>query len=294
MIAVSKRTARTNWVLNILLVACAGLVVSSHMVLEQLRTPELKKTELMYLPKGEYLKIFALGYRNVAADLIWIKALQFLGERNQSKEGYSWAYHAVDVLTDLDPDFQIAYQATGTILGVWAGMPHESIKILTKGMKYKPEWWLLPFFVGYNYYYELQDLDNAAKYFRIASDLPGAPPYLAQLAARMTVEAGDPNAALEFLIRMYQQVQDDRLKENLERRMKEVMVERDIRLLEKAVVDFRMATGRSPATFQDLVVHGIIRQIPQEPFGGSYRLSPNDGSVTSTMVEKRLRVHRRS
>lgn len=286
------KPARPSLCLSTLLVVCAGLVISSHMVVEQHRPPELKKAELLYLPKGEYLKTIVLGYRQVAADLIWIKALQFLGERYQTNEAYTWAYHAVDVLTDLDPDFQVAYQATGTILGVWARMPHESIEILTKGMKHQPESWLLPFFVGYNYYYELQDPENAAKYFRIASHLPGAPPYLAQLAARMTVEAGDPDAALEFLVRLHRQIQDDRLKESLEQRMKEVIVERDIRLLEKAVTDFRTSTGKNPASIQDLVAHGLISQVPKEPFGGSYRLSPGDGSITSSIVEKRLRVHR--
>lgn len=288
-----RRTERTGLLRAALLVALISLAVSTHIFIERQRPAEIRTMELSYLPKGEYLKVAVLGYRNVAADLIWIKALQFLGERYQTAEGYTWAYHAVDVLTDLDPDFLVAYQAAGTILGVWAGMPHESIKILTKGMKNNPEWWQLPFFIGYDYYYELHDLKNAAKYFRIASDLPGAPPYLPQLAARMTVEAGDPDAALEFLVRLHQQVQDAMLRENLERRMKEVVVERDIRILEKAISDFKVTTGTNPTALENLVAKGIIRELPKEPFGGSYQFSPTDGSVSSTGSGERLRVHRR-
>ncbi len=288
-----RRTERTGLLRAALLVALISLAVSTHIFIERQRPAEIRTMELSYLPKGEYLKVAVLGYRNVAADLIWIKALQFLGERYQTAEGYTWAYHAVDVLTDLDPDFLVAYQAAGTILGVWAGMPHESIKILTKGMKNNPEWWQLPFFIGYDYYYELHDLKNAAKYFRIASDLPGAPPYLPQLAARMTVEAGDPDAALEFLVRLHQQVQGAMLRENLERRMKEVVVERDIRILEKAISDFKVTTGTNPTALENLVAKGIIRELPKEPFGGSYQFSPTDGSVSSTGSGERLRVHRR-
>ncbi len=282
-----------GWLLTgSLLVVLGGATVGILAVVERQRPAMVRAAELAYLPKGEYLRVAVLGYRQMAADLIWLKAVQHFGERKQTTEGYLWAYHAVDVLTDLDPKFAFAYQASGIVLGVWANLPRESIALLTKGMRHNPEVWQLPFYVGYDYFYEVHDPVQAAKYLRIASELPGAPTYLPKLAARMMVEAGDPDAALEFLQRLYQQLQDERLRESLVQRMKEVVAERDIRFLEEGVRRYKSRYGKRPANLNDLVTKGIIQQIPEEPLGGVYQLKASDGTVASTGLSQRLRVHR--
>ncbi len=274
------------------LIGLAGASTGMLAMVERARPPALRAAELSYLPRGEYLKVAVLGYRQMVADLIWLRAVQHLGELKQTKEGYLWAYHAVDVLTDLDPTFTFAYQATGTILGVWANLPNESIALLTKGMQHNPNDWHLPFVVGYDYFYELHDVKNAAKYFRVASELPGAPSYLPRLAARMTTEAGDPEAALEFLQRMAQQTADERLREALRTRMHEVTIERDIRFLEEAIARFRAKFRRGPRALEELVTSGLLAELPREPLGGRYELNVSDGSVTSTSRGERLKARR--
>lgn len=260
-------------------------------VLERQRPSDARAAELAYLPKGEYIRVAALGYREMAADLIWLKAVQPLGELKQSKAGYRWAYHAVEVVTDVDPSFAFAYQAAGTILGVWGGAPRESIAILTKGMRAHPDIWQLPLVVGYDYFYELHDVRAAARYFRMAAVLPGAPEYLGKLAARMTVQAGDPEAALEFLQRLSMQTQDERIRAGLQKRMQEVVIERDLRFLEEGVRRYRARYGKFPQTMEALVTGGIVNRVPAEPLGGSYRVNPSDGTVSSTSLPDRLRVH---
>lgn len=275
----------------------AGLVASAIgalMAAERMRPPEVRALELAYLPKGEYIKIAVLGYRQIASDLIWLKAVQYLGEIHQTPEGWLWAYHVMDVVTDIDPQFVAVYQAGGTILGVWAQRVQESIMLLEKGVRHNPNEWTLPFFLGYDYFYELHDPVAAAKYFRMASAMPGAPAYLPKLAARMTVEAGDPAAALEFLERLYAQTQDERLREALVRRMKEVLIERDIRFLEEGVRRYHARYKRWPAGLQDLVRKGIITAIPPEPLGGAYVMGSPEGTVKSTAFTGRLQVHRKS
>ena len=284
----------TGWFLTwSLLLALGGTAVGVLTVVERQRPSLARAEELSYLPKGEYLKMAVLGYQQMAADLIWLKAVQHLGERHQTRAGYLAAYHAVDVLTDVDPTFVFAYLATGTILGVWAGLPRESIALLTKGMRHHPEVWQLPFYVGYDYFYELRDTVTAARYFRMASVLPGAPDYLPRLAARMTVEVGDPQAALEFLQRLYQQTEDEQVRQGLAQRMKEVTAERDIRFLEEGVRRYAARYGKLPIRLEDLVTRGIILKIPDEPLGGAYELKASEGTVTSTELRERLRLHRK-
>jgi len=286
--------ALTDWFLTwSVLLALGGTAVGVLTMVHRQRPSLVRAEELSYLPKGEYLKLAVLGYRQLAADLIWLKAVQHLGEKHQTRAGYLSAYHAVDVLTDVDPTFVFAYQAAGTVLGVWAGLPRESIALLTKGMRHHPEAWQLPFYVGYDYFYELHDPVMAARYFRMASLLRGAPDYLPKLAARMTVEVGDPQAALEFLQRLYQQTEDEQVRQGLGRRMKEVIAERDIRFLEEGVRRYAARYGKLPVKLEDLVTGGIVRRIPEEPFGGIYELQASEGTVTSTGLRERLRVHRK-
>jgi tetratricopeptide (TPR) repeat protein len=268
----------------------AGMVGMLKLVDHQ-RSASARAAELSYLPKGEYLKIAALGYRNIVGDLIWLKVVQHFGNPKTTQQGYQWAYHAVDVLTDLDPKFAYAYQATGTMLGVWAGRSEEAVAILKKGMQHNPGVWELPFFAGYVYYYDLQNVAEAAAHFRLASELPGSPAYLPKLAARMSVEAGDPEAALEFLQRLQGQVSDERLKASLLQRMREVAAERDIRFLEEGVRRYHAKYHKPPRLLTDLVTGRIISKLPVEPLGGTYQLRP-DGTVHSTGLRERLRVHR--
>jgi hypothetical protein len=275
-----------------LMAGLGSAAIAVLVALDHQRPPMLRAEELSYLPKGEYLRVAVIGYRQMAADLIWLKAVQYIGEKKQSKRGYLAAYHAVDVLTDVDPRFAFAYQATGTVLGVYAHLVQESIAILSKGMQHNPEVWQLPFTIGYDYFYELCDPAEAAPYFRTASMLPGAPAYLPKLAARMTVAGGDPDAALEFLQRLDEQVQDQRLHEALAQKMREVLAERDIRLLEEAVRHYRTRYGRMPRKIGDLLDGGIIEKIPVEPLGGTYELNAADGSITATGLRERLTVHR--
>ncbi|OLB56494.1 MAG: hypothetical protein E6K58_04615 [Nitrospirae bacterium] len=294
MIPRAAMGALTDWFLTwSVLLALGGSAVGVLTVVERQRPSLARAEELSYLPKGEYLKLAVLGYRQLAADLIWLKAVQHLGEKAQTHAGYLSAYHAVDVLTDVDPTFVAAYLVTGSVLGVWAGLPRESIALLTKGMRHHPDVWQLPFYVGYDYFYELGDPVMAARYFRMAAVLPGAPDYLPRLAARMTVEVGDPQAALEFLQRLYQQTEDEKVRQGLSRRMKEVIAERDIRFLEEGVRRYKARYGQRPVRLEDLVTRGIIPQIPGEPFGGSYELKVAEGTVTSTGLRERLRVHRK-
>jgi hypothetical protein len=289
----SARWIRSGWLSSVVLLAvlAIGSIVAEGL-LEQQRPSSAMAAELSYLPKGQYLKSMVLGYRQVVADLIWIKAVQHFGDVKQTSEGYVWAYHATDVVTDLDPQFVFAYQAAGTVLGVWAGRLAESTAILKKGMQHNPEDWHLPFMLGYDYYFELCDPTSAARYFRIASELPGAPHYLPKLAARMTVEAGDPAVALEFLQRLHEQTRDDQLRESLELRMKEIILEERLQLLEQAVRRYRAAFGTHPTVVEDLLNRGILTQIPPEPFGGVYRINPGNGRVVSSSRNGGpLRVH---
>jgi tetratricopeptide (TPR) repeat protein len=199
-------------------------------------------------------------------------------------------YHALDVITTLDPQYAYAYYAGGVILGDLANRTDLSNRLLERGVSANPEVWNIPFLLGYNYYFLLGDPAKGAEYIMEAASLPDGPSYLPGLATRMAAEAGSPDTALAFLEARLRDTHDPEMRESLAYRMKEVIIERDLLMLESAVEAYRTQHRTLPATITDLVVAGAFPNLPQEPFGGDYRLDPKTGSVSSSTHPERLRT----
>jgi tetratricopeptide (TPR) repeat protein len=274
----------------------AGLLLVVGLHLLQVRidaqravTPKLQR--FMYLPRGEYLRVAVLGYEQVVADLLWIQAIQAMGESTVTEEAGRWLYRALDAITTLDPRFVRVYEAGGIALVTLVVLAEESNRILEKGIRYNPDYWALPYLLGFNYYFELHDYAKAADSIARASQLPGAPEYLAPLAVRLYASAREPQVAIDFLARMYEQTSDENVKLILERRLKEVVVERDLQLLEEAISRYRKLHKRAPERLEDLVGPGLLRALPPEPFGGRYLYDPQTQKVNSSEMKERLQVY---
>ncbi len=273
---------------GILLLACVGWLQGE---LDHRQDRTVVQIEgLAQLPKGEYLKPALLGYHHLGADLLWLKLVQVVGERRNSADEYEWMYHALDVMTTLDPQYAYVYYAGGVILGDLANRPDLSNGLLEKGVTANPDVWNIPFLLGYNYYFLLGDPAKGAEYIMKAARLPDGPSYLPGLATRMAAEAGSPDTALAFLEARLRETHDPEMREVLVVRMKEVIIERDLRLLEGAVETYRTQHGTLPARLTDLVAEGILPGLPLEPFGGEYQLDSKTGSVSSSTHLERLRT----
>ncbi len=248
--------------------------------------------DLAKLPPGEYLKPALLGYQNLGADVVWLRLLQVLGKKRNTADEYEWIYHAMDVITTLDPQYDYVYYVGGVVLTNLANRVDLSNQLLEKGFRENPTVWNIPFLLGYNHYFILGDAAKAAEYIAAAAQLPGGPAYLPGLASRMYAEANNPDTALQFLEALWRQTQDEGTREVIAKRAKEVIIERDIRVLELAIQQYQGKQGRYPSTLQELVVGGYVPRIPEEPFGGSYELNPKTGKVTSSTHPDRLKVFR--
>jgi len=273
---------------GLLLLACLGWLQGE---LDRRQDRTVVQIEgLAQLPKGEYLKPALLGYHHLGADLLWLRLLQVVGQRRISADEFEWMYHALDVITTLDPQYAYAYYAGGSVLVDQANRPDLSNRLLEKGVDANPDVWYIPFLLGYNYYFLLADPAKGAEYIMKAASLPDRPAYLPGLATRMAAEAGSPDTALAFLEARLLETQDPQTRESLANRMKEVIIERDIRILGDAVEAYRTQHRAIPATLTDLVAAGVLSILPQEPFGGDYRLDRKTGSVSSSTHPERLRT----
>jgi hypothetical protein len=268
--------------------AMMGMLVALQVSLKPWQDADKKLERFLYLPDGEYLKIASLGYRELIADLLWIQSIQVMGEKKVSEYSGRWLYRALDVITTLDPKFVRAYEAGGLALTTLVVLPEESNRLMMKGMRHNPAEWKLPFLIGINYYYELYDDAKAAEYMAQASRLPGAPSSLATLAANLYVSGHSPQQAVNLLTALYEEATDDSAKQLLEVRLKIVLTERDLQLLEQAINRYRMQNGQFPPTLEALVRAGLLSALPVEPSGGRYLYDAKSGAVSSSEMTERL------
>ena len=259
-----------------------------HVRLDQLQEGVPKIQRFMFLPQAQVLRVASLGYHGVAADFLWLQAIQAMGERKISEEAGRWIYRVLDIVTTLDPKFVRAYEAGGLALCTLVVLPEESNALLEKGMKHNPQAWQLPFYLGINYYFEFGDDEKAGEYIARAARLPGAPEYLSGLAARLYVSAKAPQNAVELLASLYGQAADGEARQVLEQRLKEAIVERDLQVLEEAIRRYRDRYSKQPSQLEDLVAQGVLNALPLDPFGGRYLYDPATQVVSSSSVKERM------
>lgn len=269
-----------------------ALIILQQTLDQRLDRDVTRIEELAQLPRGEYLKPMLLGYQHVGADLLWLQLLQVLGKKGATADEYEWIYHALDVITTLDPQYAYAYYVGGVVLTNMADRTDLSNRLLEKGFDANPTIWNIPFLLGYNYYFILGDAAKGAEYMGAAAKLQGGPAYLPGLASRMYAEANNPDVALQLLRALWLQTSDPEMREVLEKRAKEIIIERDIRSLEAARDAYLKKRGYFPNALSDLVMSGTIQTLPEEPFGGTYTLDPFTGAISSSSHPKRLKVYR--
>jgi hypothetical protein len=234
---------------------------------------------------------FSFGFQNFLADLSWLRAVQVAGASGMGKRDYDQLGLLIHIVNNFDPRFDVPYFFGGLMLGDSPDHVLPALETLERGWKNHPENWHFPFYLGYLRYFSLGDPVGGGRMLETAARLPDSPPYLPLLAARMLAEGSQPETALVFLSALVRQETDPARLTILNRRIREVVVERDVQMLEKAVETYREKNGSLPPGLSALVREEFIGSLPAEPNGGRYILSP-EGTVRSDKMPYRLKVFR--
>jgi hypothetical protein len=72
--------------------------------------------------------------------------------------------------------------------------------------------------------------------------------------------------------------EDERLKKTYEIRISALQARL---LLERSVLAYKERFGKSPVSLQRMIEKGIMKEIPEDPYGGKFSVSP-DGEITCT------------
>ena len=280
---------RINFVQAALGIALAGLchgvhlqLMDSHSALAQ------RKDSHEVLPTAGALRLMSLGYRNWVADYYWLRAVSHFGDSRMHRELYPNLGPLLSRTVALDPLFAGAYVFAGQAL-TFNGMDYSvPMALLKQGFAARPDDWRIAFFLGFNAYYLMQDYPLATRALSAAAASPQAPPFVAPLAARLSAEAGTPELGITLMDTLLAGTQDPKLHAMYQQRRTLLVLEQQLRDLQRAVNTFSEKNGHAPESLQTLVQANLVDTVPEDPLGGQYRLT--GGKVETQHQALRLRL----
>ena len=243
--------------------------------------------DILYVRSGAVLKRLALEYDGLAADLYWIRAIQYYGGNRLKKtsapgrQNYVLLYPMLDIATTLDPYFNIAYRFGAIFLSEGypggPGRPDQSIALLRKGLAVMPDKWLYAHDIAFVYYWHLRDYKAAAEWFNRAAALPRAPIWLTSMAATMLTEGSDRTSA-RFLWQQILKSEEPWLRQAAERALLQLQALDQIDQLEAGIRRYPLTAGE-PYTWQPYIRKGL-RGVPVDPAGTPFEIDPATGRVS--------------
>jgi hypothetical protein len=202
--------------------------------------------ELAYYPSGHALRPATLGQAETAADLAWLRAVQYYGGHRESDLRFIQLEHVFDILTTLAPGFECPYIFGGFSMAQEGRDFAAAERLMLKGIDHNPTSGRLAFELGFLYYVRPggRDLSRAGEFFERAARLPGGPANAGRFAAYSRQHAGDLAVALQ----LWSQV-----RETTDNRYLRDMADREIGRIQQA-----LATGRRDMAVKRLTTPGVI------------------------------------
>ena len=197
---------------------------------------------------------------------------------------WHWLDKVLTASTDLDPYFFDPYFLANAHMTWEGGMIRETNILLEKGTRYRDWDWTLPFYAGFNSFFFLHDNAKAAEFLVTASQRPGPSEQLLSLASRLAYKEKKTENAILFLEAVAKKTEDERLKKDYETRVRALQARL---LLERSVSAYKEKFGKAPISLQRMIEKGIMKEIPRDPYGGKFSVSP-DGEIS---MHKRLSAH---
>jgi len=213
-----------------------------------------KKPLMLSFPLPAWSQKISLGYlKQLGAEILFVKTSVFLGglEPGRDPEDYASSLaENFEAASALHPAFIDTYffcQSSLSYIG--AERTRQANSILQNGIKALPDNWVLPFFIGFNYFHFLNEPKEAAYFLHQAAEKPSGPQILKSLAAILAAEGGDIYAGLAWLKAMHAMEKDELMRRRYEKR---IMVFEKAALVLQAIQAYRDKYGHPPPTLSEL------------------------------------------
>ena len=282
-----KRLIRDGLLLLTILAGLAGVVGLSRRIDARKQPVALTLDEDQLYLKGPTATRISLCFNGLAADWYWMRSLQYVGRKvlsskrdvrldNLGQLDLKLLAPLLDTTTTLDPEFMEPYEYAAVVLpGVSVA---DAIRITRKGVAANPSAWRLYQQLGY-IYWQQKDFAAAGESYGRGAAIPGAPAWMQAMKARMATEGGSRRTAREIYQRMYEQTEDQQVKNTAVQHVIQLdsLDQRDE--LRKILSAYQEKVGRCPVSWRDVEpsLHSLRFPLdtggaPMDPTGVAYAL----------------------
>lgn len=283
----------------ILVFALIAISVPFQKGIDNIRGKFRSIEETLYFSSSA-LKRLSLGYKELLADIYWLRALQYFGGSGFKEENPELLYHYFDILTDLDPRFVNAYRFGGTFLAelppLGLGDIEKGTMLFDKGRRNNPDNFRLPLEEAFIYYLYVKDYDKAAELFNEASEKPSLTDLrratIKGMAASAHSKGGNRELSRAIWRIIYETTTHEQRREFALKNLKELSTMDTEDHLTEALREYIGHYNEIPTSLVALKDAGIIKQIPKEPYGGEFIIVGKLKAVrSSTLVNQQLRYN---
>jgi len=252
--------------LALLLLLVAPLVPLSQRRIDGLVGGFRAQEDVLYFWSGEHVKRLVPGFESLAADLYWLRTVQYFGGQRLFAKGkdFELLRPLIDITTTLDPRLEIAYRYGAVFLSepppLGAGKPSEGVEVLERGVAALPESWRLRQDLAFFHYIFLNDAETAARVLLAAAEIPGAAFWLRTMAADLAASGGNREDSRRMWRQMFDQAEEGIIRENARLRL-QILDSLDLAdAIAGAVAEFERREGRRPARLTELQAAGLWRR----------------------------------
>ena len=224
-----------------------------------------------------FVKALDLGLHAAAAHYYWVNRVIF--ELPTLKYGFDKFNEDLEFINDLDPRFSFPYYWSVLILPglahVYPGAVDAAIVIGERGAREADPDWRVSFYLATIYYIEKQDYAAAAKHFDLAARAPNTPFYIKRFSENFGIAQSVREQTKLVWEAIVQSSDDHDLKERAQAYVARLNM---FDFLEEKSMEYKQRHGKFPEEIDDLVSGGILRALPQDPFGFEF-FAYQDGTV---------------
>ena len=265
----------------ILLLVSMLMLVWAFVPLTRIRDARSAEARLGFFPPAPVIKALTADQHRFASQLITLQCLFYFGTlveiRSQMPDWWR-IYRAAFIATRLDPCNMDAYYFAQAVLTWESGMVPQVVELLEYGLAHRPDQWQLPFFLSFNYAFFLKDYHKAGEYLTKVAELKPEVDWYATLAARYFYEGGSTALGLAYLKQMIPSARNETIRTRMIIRAQAL---EKILQIEEAIGLYEERFQRKPQGLEDLIKAGVLKQIPEDPYGGVFHLD-KQGKVRST------------
>lgn len=227
---------------------------------------------------GKIIPLLAGEFKGLLADHILLEIGAFVGSNKKiSADEEQKIYLGMEQAMILDPYFMQTYLFTQALLSWDCKMPEEAIRLLEISRKHLPWDWRPGYYIGFDYYYFLNDYAKASEIFLETAKIKNSPLLIALLGSRFALKSKKNETAILLLTDI---LKDPELSENnRESISKRITALKGVLLIESALRSYKKTFNTYPSSLNALVQKGFLKKLPPNSYYKTYLYRQEDGQV---------------